>query len=65
MPADRVKALRDGFIATLKDPQFLADAGKAQMEILPATAAEIDKLLATFYAYPPAIIRKAKQVQGL
>jgi tripartite-type tricarboxylate transporter receptor subunit TctC len=65
LPADRVKALRDGFIATLKDPQFLADAGKAQMEILPATAAEIDKLLATFYAYPPAIIRKAKQVQGL
>jgi len=35
------------------------------MEILPASAAEIDNLLASFYAYPPAIIEKAKQVQGL
>jgi len=65
LPPDRAKALRDALIATLKDPQFLADAEKAQMEILPATAAEIDKLLADFYAYPPAIIQKAKQVQGL
>jgi len=65
VPADRAKALRDGLIATLKDPQFLADAEKAQMEILPATAGEIDKLLADFYSYPPAIIEKAKQVQGL
>ena len=65
MPADRAKALRDAVAATLKDPQFLVDADKAQMEILPATAQEIDTLLAEFYSYPPAIIEKAKQVQGL
>jgi tripartite-type tricarboxylate transporter receptor subunit TctC len=62
---ERTKALRDALTATLKDPQFLADAEKAQMEILPASAAEIDTLLGDFYAYPPAIIQKAKQVQGL
>jgi len=65
IPAARATALRDALIATLKDPQFLADAEKAQMEILPATHDEIEKLLATFYAYPPAIIEKAKKVQGL
>ena len=65
VPADRIKALREALIATLKDPQFLADAEKAKMEITPASAEEIEQLLATFYSYPKAIIEKAKEVQGL
>jgi tripartite-type tricarboxylate transporter receptor subunit TctC len=65
IPADRAEALRAGLLATLKDPLFLADAEKAQMEINPATADQVTALLKQFYAYPPAIIEKAKQVQGL
>lgn len=33
VPADRVAALRKAFDATMKDPQFMAEAEKAKMEI--------------------------------
>jgi hypothetical protein len=45
VPADRVKALRDAFDATMKDPEFLADAEKAQKEIHPIHWKEMDELV--------------------
>lgn len=65
LPPDRRDALRAGVAATLKDPQFLADAQKALLEINPASAEEIETLLGQFFSYPAAIIEKAKQIQGL
>jgi tripartite-type tricarboxylate transporter receptor subunit TctC len=59
VPAERLAALRRAFDATMKDPNFVAEAEKLQMEIEPLTAAEIDKLLATAYATPPPIVRQA------
>ena len=35
IPADRAQALRDAFAATLKDPEFLADAKKIQIDVNP------------------------------
>src|SRR5262249_42297095 len=46
VPLDRLAALRRAFDATLDDPEFRADADKAQLEIEPLTAAEIGRLLA-------------------
>jgi tripartite-type tricarboxylate transporter receptor subunit TctC len=45
VPADRVAALRKAFDATVKDPEFLADAAKANREILPASGAELQSLV--------------------
>jgi tripartite-type tricarboxylate transporter receptor subunit TctC len=59
VPADRLAALRGAFAATLGDPDFRADADKAQLEIEPLTAAEVDKLLAAAYGAPKPIVRKA------
>ena len=39
VPADRVAILRQAFEATLKDPAFIADAARLQMEIDPLTGA--------------------------
>src|SRR5215472_16467754 len=55
VPADRLAALRRAFDATMRDPQFLAEAEKLQLEIEPLNAAEIDRLLADAYASPKAI----------
>src|SRR5262249_376354 len=44
VPADRLAALRRAFDATLADGEFRADADKAQLEIEPLTAAEIEAL---------------------
>ena len=59
VPADRVALLRQAFNATLKDPEFLADAKRLQMEIDPLTGEEVEKLLQTAYSAPPAIVARA------
>jgi len=59
VPPDRLAALRHAFDATLEDAEFRADATKAQLEIEPLTATEIDKLLATAYGAPKSIVQKA------
>ena len=51
--------LRRAFDATLEDAEFRADAARAQLEIEPLTAAEIDGLLATAYGAPKPIVQKA------
>jgi len=45
VPADRVKALRDAFDATMKDPEFLADAARTQKEIHPIRWEEMEQLV--------------------
>jgi tripartite-type tricarboxylate transporter receptor subunit TctC len=59
VPADRLAALRKAFDATMKDPDFVKEAAKLNMEIEPLTAAQIHKLLAEAYASPKPIIQKA------
>lgn len=61
VPHDRKAALRAAFDATLKDPDFIAETGKAKLEINPTSGAEIDRLLADIYATPRDVIEKAKQ----
>jgi tripartite-type tricarboxylate transporter receptor subunit TctC len=60
--ADRVAILRAAFEATLKDPAFLADAEKLQMEVDPLTGAEIEALLRNAYAAPRPIVQRAAQL---
>ncbi len=45
-PDDRVQALRRAFDATMKDPEFLADAKKLSMEIDPITGEQAQELIA-------------------
>jgi len=59
LPDDRKAALRRAFDATMKDPQFLEEAGKLDLEISPITAAAIDSFLADIYRTPKEVVRKA------
>jgi tripartite-type tricarboxylate transporter receptor subunit TctC len=58
-PADRVAALRAAFADTLRDPAFVAQAQKMQLEIEPMTGAEIEAMLAKAYAAPQPIVQRA------
>ena len=62
IPADRKAALRDAFAAMLKDPEFLADAKKIQIDVSPVSAAAVDKLIGDLYATPEAILAKVRSV---
>lgn len=46
VPADRVKALRAAYEATLKDPQFVADAKKLRADVESQSGEELQKLIA-------------------
>ncbi len=59
IPADRKAALVAAFDATMKDPEFLADATKLSIDVAPVSGAAIDKLLADLYSTPQDVLRKA------
>ncbi|MGE0745051.1 MAG: Bug family tripartite tricarboxylate transporter substrate binding protein [Rhodospirillales bacterium] len=59
VPAERAAALRAAFMATMKDPEFLAVAEKAQLEITPVAGEAVAALMEEVYATPPAIAEKA------
>ncbi len=61
VPADRAAALRQAFMDTLKDPEFLAEAEKSQLEITPVPGEEVEKLVKDLYQTPKAIAAKAAE----
>jgi tripartite-type tricarboxylate transporter receptor subunit TctC len=61
LPADRLKALRDAFDATMKDPAFRADADKAQLEVDSLTGQQVDKLVAELYEVPSPTVERVRK----
>jgi ABC-type phosphate/phosphonate transport system substrate-binding protein len=62
VPAERVKALRDAFDATVKDPEFLADATRMQKEIHPIHWKEMDDLVTRVLSAPKSATDLLKSV---
>ena len=54
VPEERVKALRDAFDATMKDPEFLAEAARTQKEIHPIHWQEMQDLVQRVLTAPQA-----------
>src|SRR5580704_13126712 len=59
IPPERLKALRAAFDATMKDPEFLADAQRQDLEVRPVSGTEADALINEIYASPPAVVKLA------
>ena len=64
IPADRLKALREGLLATMQDKDFRDEADKVGLDIDPASAEEVEQLLKRFAAFPPEVFRKAQEAIG-
>jgi tripartite-type tricarboxylate transporter receptor subunit TctC len=62
VPQDRADALRKAFMDTMKDKDFLAEADKAKLEILPVSGEEIQKLIVELYATPGEIVQKTVEM---
>ncbi len=61
VPADRVAALRAAFDKVMQDKDLLIDAKKQDLEVLPMTGQEMQKILAEVYATPKAQIERLKE----
>lgn len=64
VPADRVAALRNAFDATVKDPEFIADAKKQRLIVEPISGREIAEVIAAAYRTPPDVVKKAAEAVG-
>jgi len=64
VPEERVKALRAAFDATMKDPNFLAAAEKAKMDINPVSGAELQKIVSEIVATPKPIAERLQKIIG-
>ena len=60
IPADRAAALITAFNATTKDPDFLAETAKLQMEVAPVSGKKLADMLGELYTTPEAILAKAR-----
>jgi tripartite-type tricarboxylate transporter receptor subunit TctC len=60
LPPERLATLRQAFMDTMKDKDFLAEADKAQLEINPVSGEDVEKLVKDVYATPADIIAKTK-----
>jgi len=62
-PKDRLQMLRNAFAKTLIDPEFVAEAKKANLDINPLTGEEVKKLVDDLFKLDPAT--KAKLISTL
>jgi tripartite-type tricarboxylate transporter receptor subunit TctC len=60
LPADRLTALRRAFDATMKDPQFRADAERARLGVTPMSGEDVQKLIAEVSDLSPALLEKVR-----
>ena len=64
VPSDRVQALRDAFDATMKDPDFIADAGKARLELSPTRGVTQAELIRKAFETPKETVDLVKKIVG-
>ncbi len=60
VPVERVNALRRAFEATMKEPAFVADAARLQLDIDPMTGEEVQALVGQLARTPPAIVARVR-----
>jgi tripartite-type tricarboxylate transporter receptor subunit TctC len=62
VPADRVVTLRKAFEATMKDPEFLADAKKLNIDVEPVTGEIMQALVARVSNFDRAVVDRALEL---
>jgi tripartite-type tricarboxylate transporter receptor subunit TctC len=65
VPADRAEALRQAFWDTVQDPDFLADAKKIDMPVLPDSGAKVQEIVQHLESATPEIISRGAKILGI
>ena len=61
-PKGRVEILRKAYMATMKDPEFLAEANKAKLDINPDDGAGLERNVKEIFELEPALVTKLKTI---
>jgi tripartite-type tricarboxylate transporter receptor subunit TctC len=61
-PKDRVEILRRAFMSTMKDPEFLAEADKAKLDINPLDGATLETNVKEVFNLDPLLVPRLKEI---
>lgn len=61
-PKEQVGVLRRAFLNTLRDPEFLADAKKANVDIDPVSGEELEELVKGIFTLNPTVVNRLKAI---
>jgi len=64
IPAERAKALREAFMATMQDPDYIAEMKQRHLNIEPMRGEELQKMVASFVATPKELVDQARRYVG-
>jgi tripartite-type tricarboxylate transporter receptor subunit TctC len=62
--SDRLKALQDAFAATMKDPDFLAEAVTQKFDIEPTSGPDMAAYVERLYATPAPLLKRAIEMMA-
>jgi tripartite-type tricarboxylate transporter receptor subunit TctC len=61
-PKDRTQILQKAFMDTMKDPEFLADAAKAKLDINPLDGVDLERSVREVFNLDKSLIPRAKEI---
>ena len=61
-PRERVQILRTAYLDTMKDPEFLADAKKAKLDLNPDDGAGLERNVKEIFSLEPSLVAKLKDI---
>jgi len=61
-PKERVQILRKAYMDTMKDPEFLADAKKAKLDLNPDDGAGLERNVKEIFDLEPSLVAKLKEI---
>lgn len=64
VPADRLKILRDSFMATANDPELLAEAKRMNLDISPLTGEQTQAIVAGLYDTPKDVVESVRLIMA-
>src|SRR5262249_22450054 len=62
VPGEPVQILREAFSAVLSNPEFLADAEKLRIDVMPQAGVDIQRVVDRLYSAPRAVVDRLKQI---
>jgi hypothetical protein len=57
-----VQILRRAFLATLRDPEYLAEAGKAKIEVHATRGEDVERLVADLFTLDPPTVTRLRTI---
>lgn len=61
-PQDRLSLLRKAFVQTMKDPELLAEAKKAQLDINPLDGEEVERHVKALFKLDRAVVDRLREI---